>query len=551
MEQNFEFTNLCNFIDEMQPCMDDYLYVYDYDGDIYHISKAACDFFKLPSNHFSNVSEVLKNIVYYEDYPVLMEELKNIRGKSGAFHNLEYRWISKNGNPVWINCRGKITKLSNDHTILLGSIIDIGALQKADPVSGLLSAHNLHNLFRNYKKNIFTGYILRIGIDNFKDITEKLGIDYGDLIIKKTAECIKPFVMKKQQLYKLVGDEFIIIDITGGTTANALEQYKKIRNSIDDFIEENHYEAVYTISAGVLPLEGNTEYTISSFMKLSEFAVQEAKRNGRNQSYVFSKKDYDAFVRMRDISTALRQSVNQNFEGFSLYLQPLYNAKKKKITGAESLLRFHTPEFGMISPAEFIPILEDSGLIIPVGKWVLHTALYMCQEISKISPDFKIGINVSAIQILKSNIISEILNAVSSYDIKPEQVTIELTESGNLCSDVIIKKMWRKLKDQGVNLALDDFGTGYSNFHYIDEIQPDIIKIDRTLTMKAYDNEYFYHLLSLLSNMLHKLAIRFCIEGIETEEEYHKLSKLKPDIFQGYYWGCPISYDEFLEKLRQ
>ena len=160
-------------------------------------------------------------------------------------------------------------------------------------------------------------------------------------------------------------------------------------------------------------------------------------------------------------------------------------------------------------------------------------------------PDFHISINISYIQVMKSNIINEIISAVDMHGIDTSNVIIELTESGILESDSRVIKLVANLKNNGIRLALDDFGTGYSNFHYLNELKPDIIKIDRSFTLKALQNDYEYQLLSLMSNMVHSLNLKMCIEGIETNDELAKMSKLSPDYCQGYYWGKPCPYQEF------
>lgn len=164
-------------------------------------------------------------------------------------------------------------------------------------------------------------------------------------------------------------------------------------------------------------------------------------------------------------------------------------------------------------------------------------------------PDFKISINISYVQIVKSNIIAEILNAVDYYQIPPATVIIELTESGIVELDTRITKLWQRLKERGIRLALDDFGTGYSNFHYLNELKPDIIKIDRTFTLKAVANDYEFKMLSLMSNMVHSMDLRICVEGVENTTELSRMKELLPDYYQGYYFGKPCPYQEFSEKF--
>ena len=284
-------------------------------------------------------------------------------------------------------------------------------------------------------------------------------------------------------------------------------------------------------------------------MRYSEFSLNEAKRRGKNRYYVFNEDDFERFMRRKRITRLLRKSVNNNFEGFEAFLQPLINASSNTLYGAEALMRYRTEEYGMVSPVEFIPLLEETVLIIPVGKWMLHRSLELCHEIQQTVPQFRISINISYIQVMKSNIISELISAIGEHQVDPSTVIVELTESGLLSTDSRVAKLWVKLKEKGIQLALDDFGTGYSNFHYLNDLHPEIIKIDRSFTMKAIENEYEYKLLSLMSDMVHGMDVKVCVEGIENLEELEKMLKVTPDYCQGYYFGKPCSYQEFTEHF--
>ena len=284
-------------------------------------------------------------------------------------------------------------------------------------------------------------------------------------------------------------------------------------------------------------------------MMLTEYAMDEAKRLGKNQCYTFDLADYEQFLNRRKIIQLLRNSINHNCEGFEAYFQPIYSVKTKSIIGAETLMRFHTEEFGLISPATFIPILEETGLIIPAGYWILHKALSLCKTIQETIPDFRISVNLSSVQISKSNIGKEILTSLEDYGMDYTSIISELTESSLLESDPRFSNMWSNLKNAGVSLALDDFGTGYSNFRYITDLRPNIIKIDRTFTVKALKNELENRLLALFCEMAHKLNLEICVEGIETEEELQKICELNPDYVQGFYLGRPCPYEDFLNKF--
>jgi len=541
--------SLCKMIDLLDPCMDDYLYLYDYKNDYYYISPDAAKRFLLPSNHFTDVFTAFAQFVYPNDLEPLKVDLNETFEGKKPFHNLQYRWITKDGRPVWINCRGFIIRDEDGGDYLIGCINEIGVSQKADNVSGLLSVTNLQSWLEEYNYILPDGYFLRLGLDDFKEVNEKIGVEYGDFVLKKTADIISSFLLPNQRLYKVVADEYLIVDFSGGNAVDAHTQYSKIRCALDDFVAENYYNAMFTISAGVLECKHIEKCTYSNIMKITEFSLNEAKRQGKNRSYYFQSADYERYLRKKKLTQLLRQSVKDNCVGFEAYLQPLFHCVTNSVYGAEALLRFHTEEFGMVSPGEFIPILEETGLIIPVGRWMLHRSLAIAHDFQQVKPDFKISVNISYIQIMKSNIISEIIYAINTHNMDPANVIIELTESGELESDSRFTKLWSKLKDQGVQLALDDFGTGYSNFHYLNDLKPDIIKIDRSFTMKALQNDYEYNLLALMSGMVHKLNLKVCIEGIEYKEELQKMRQLFPDYCQGYYFGKPMEVEQFRDNF--
>ncbi len=537
-------------IDILNPCMDDYLYIFDIKNDHYCISPNALLRFRIPSSEFTDVTETLRKFVYADDFAVLQEDLDRVFSKKTSFHNLQYRWLDKKNKAVWINCRGSVIDDDNgEPEYLIGCINEIGKKQKADNVSGLLGESSLENEIQERRNTRMDGFMLRIGIDNFKEINENKGMDYGDMILHKTAECIESGLLPEQKLFKIVADEFMILDLSGRTLEEAQKMYDQIRDKICAFIEANCYEVFFTISAGILILNDVTEQRYFNLMKLSEFSLNKAKDTGRNKHYVYCKADYKAFLRKRELLQKIRHSISTDFEGFETYFQPIVDIRNERLSAAETLLRFHTEELGDVSPVEVIPLLEESGLIIPVGKWVLHQAMKACREIQKQIPDFRISVNVSYVQVLKSNVLTEIISALETNHLSTGSIMIELTESGFLEANENFINFCEGLKRYNIPLALDDFGTGYSNFHYLSELYPNTIKIDRSFTLKALRSEYEYRLLQYMVDMTHSIDLKLCIEGIETKEELNKICGINPDYIQGYYFGKPCRFDQFAKEF--
>lgn len=542
----------CHLIEVLNPCMDDYLYIYDLREDLYKISSGALERFRIPESQFYDFNKILPSFVYADDLQMLENDLEEILAGKKEFHNLQYRWLDTQEKPVWINCRGRVLKDENGNPeFMAGCINEIGVKQKADNISGLLGESSFKTYIRELDSGIPDGYILRLGIDNFKEINENRGLEYGDMILRKTAECIEASILPGQQLYRMVADEFIVADFLGGSVKKAHKLYKKIKQRVEEFVEENQYEAVYTISAGILGCSQLKDASFSDIMKLSEFALNEAKRKGKNRSYFFDEQDYEDALQKKNLISEMRQAIYNDYQGFDVYFQPIVDAESGKLISAEILLRFHSKENGMVSPVEFIPLLEDTGLIIPVGKWVLEQACRRCKEIQEFIPGFRVSVNLSYIQVKKSNVLKEIIANVEKYELKPGNLMIELTESGFLESDSNFMKLCDGLKEAGIVLALDDFGTGYSNFRYLYDLSPNVIKIDRSFTVKALQNGYEHGLLQHIIEMIHSIKLRICIEGIETDEELEKINHLGPDFIQGYYFGKPCPYDVFYEKYIQ
>jgi len=562
-------------VELFNPCMDDYLYVFDLQKDCYKISKHATERFLLPGDNFDDAAKAHHTFVYSEDQSRLDDEFRRIMSGEIVFHNMHYRWLDRVGKPVWINCRGRVLNDADGKPhFLVGCINEIGQKQKADNVSGLLGESSLSAYVEQFEDGLPDGFFLRIGIDDFRDINGDFGMEYGDYILKSTADCIAENIKPSQRLYRILADEFMVVDFSGGDMEAATELYKNIRKSLDTFIEENGYKSVFTISAGAVDT-AKTSGTYENIMKLSEYALNTAKDQGKNRCYIYMQEDYDVFLRKKQITRQLHHAVNHGFEGFETYYQPIVDTKTRRLVGAEALMRFSMPErcedgetkkeavcvgedghdadekvhWERISPVEFIPLLEETGLIIPAGKWMLHQAISTCSRWQKYIPNFRININLSYVQVMKSRVLTEILTALRLYGLEPSAVGIELTESGYLDTNTHFQKLWDGLKKNGVLVILDDFGTGYSNLHCLGDLRPNYIKIDRSFTLKALNNQYEHDLMTQIITMTHKLDLTICVEGIETEDEFAKISELDPDYIQGFLFGKPQPAAEFYENL--
>ena len=539
-------------IELFAPCMDDYLYIIDLQKNTFKISEAAVNRFMMSGNSFDDAVNSFQYFVYKEDRSMIAEDLQCIIEGKEKDHNLYYRWLDKNGMPVWINCRGKVIddKDGKPH-YLIGCVNEIGDTQRADNVSGLLGERELRSYISSHVKDSSSEYLIHIGIDGFNDINGTLGVDYGNYVLKSVADCINSCLSDNQKLYHIVADEYMIIDLESHTKDDVMLLQKKICKKIEEFIISEKYKVVFTISTGIIYAKMLLKY-YDEYRKIAVFSLKQAKSMGGNGVYFFEKEDYELFLRKEKIKSALRNAVANGFEGFDVYYQPIMDCDSGHMIGAEALMRFsmyQDKKIEPVSPVEFIPLLEETGLILPAGRYVIDKAVSMCHEMRQYIPEFKINVNISYIQMVKSDIWKDILSSIKQYDLPPECLCAELTESGYTDMTPYFYKLRKKFEEKNLQFVLDDFGTGYSNLHCIVNMKPNYVKLDKDFTAKAMSNARDFELLKKIVEMVHSIDIRICIEGIEKEEWYQKLKEIHVDYLQGYLFGKPCEKNQFLNKF--
>ena len=541
-----------DLIELFSPCMDDYLYIIDLQKNTFKISQAAVDRFMMSGNSFDDAVNSFQYFVYKEDRSMIAEDLQCIIEGKEKDHNLYYRWLDKNGMPVWINCRGKVIddKDGKPH-YLIGCVNEIGDTQRADNVSGLLGERELHSYISSHVKDSSSEYLIHIGIDGFNAINGTLGVNYGNYVLKSVADCINSCLSDNQKLYHIVADEYMIIDLESHTKDDVMLLQKKICKKIEEFIISEKYKVVFTISTGIIYAKMLLKY-YDEYRKIAVFSLKQAKSMGGNGVYFFEKEDYELFLRKEKIKSELRNAVANGFEGFDVYYQPIMDCDSGHVIGAEALMRFsmyQDKKKEPVSPVEFIPLLEETGLIIPAGRYVLDKAVSMCHEMRQYIPEFKINVNISYIQMVKSDIWKDILSSIKQYDLPPECLCAELTESGYTDMTPYFYKLRKKFEEKNIQFVLDDFGTGYSNLHCIVNMKPNYVKLDNNFTAKAMSNARDFELLKKIVEMVHSVNIKICIEGIEKEEWYQKLKEIHVDYLQGYLFGKPCEKNQFINKF--
>lgn len=558
MQESISKSQLEEVLTVLNQCTEAYIFAYELENDTCLISKRALDVFDFPAERFGNASSYFDKVCYKDDRAMLVSERDHILSGRKKTHNVEYRWVTKEDKPAWINCRGKVTTLANGKSVLIGRVILLDEEDKVDLLTRLPLESQLRTEFAQaYALNQkVSGFMMKIDVDNLGLINEQYGTDTGDKVLQIVAEACRKSSAGMVHTYKLNSDEFLCVNLTGLKAADAQKFYIALKRNLADAEQEIAYDVMFTVSLGLVAFFSDS-IQFDELLKRTNFSMQEAKRKGRNNLTTFNSGAYSQHLRDIDLQEKMRESVRNNFAGFELFFQPVVNAKDLycdkgqsvfNVIGAEALLRWNHPEYGLMVPDDFIPILERSGLIIPVGRWILLTAFNLCREWNKIQKDFRMSVNLSYIQVRKSDVFTDVQIALQKSRVKPSNIVLELTESGYMDSDSELRSLLEDFSKMGVKIDIDDFGTGYSNLRYLQYLHANTLKLDYSFVHKATGgDEGDRKVIKHITQMAHELDMEVCMEGIESKQDIEKLAVFAPDKFQGFYFGRPCNKSDFRE----
>ena len=390
--------------------------------------------------------------------------------------------------------------------------------------------------------------VLFLDLDRFKHINDSLGHHVGDLLLKAVASRLRDSVREEDTVARLGGDEFTIVleDISSERVAAVVAE--KVLAAFNQPLLLEGREVVITPSIGI-SLYPNDGQDTASLVKFADTAMYHAKELGRNNYQFYTEKLNSLAMRRMQLESSLRRALEN--EEFSLVYQPKRDLHDGRLTGVETLIRWHNDDFGSIAPTEFIPLAEDTGLIVPIGEWVLRQACgqYMRWQAQGVR-GFTMAINLSARQFKKGDLIAVIARVLKDTGMPPEALELELTESMIMENAEISIHMLEELKAMGLKLAVDDFGTGYSSLSYLKRFPIDTLKIDREFVRDISTDPDDAAITSAIIAMAHSLALKVVAEGVETENQLEFLRQQGCDEIQGYYFSRPLTPEDCEAFLR-
>jgi diguanylate cyclase (GGDEF)-like protein/PAS domain S-box-containing protein len=533
-----------------------------------------------PSERFLRVNEKLCQMVGYTREELLTMTIHDLshpddRGRGRANRHrliageistiaIERRCVCKDGSVIWLNRTiSMVREPTGEPAYFIRVMEDITgrkslehALQHlADhdrltslPNRGLIHDRLQHAVDQAARRNWIVG-VMFIDLDRFKMVNDTLGHTMGDRLLQLVAARLRDCVRIDDTVGRLGGDEFAIILTELANVHDAELVAQKILDALGAPLDLDGREAFVSASIGIAiyPQDGASADTL---IMNADAAMYRAKAQGKNNYQLYAATMNEQAGERLQMENSLRHAVDRG--EFVLYFQPKANLRTGAIAGVEALLRWNRPSGELVPPAEFIPLLEESGLIVPVGEWVLRAA---CVQIRAWAADgvadVPIAVNLSARQFQQQDIAEVVRRALADYDVPPHLIELEITESAAMHNAEAASTALSMLKSLGVRIAIDDFGTGYSSLSYLKRFPIDCLKIDRSFIADITEDLEYASIAQAVITLAHALGLNVVAEGVENEQQAEFLTAHGCDEMQGYYFARPMPADECTQMLKR
>ena len=390
------------------------------------------------------------------------------------------------------------------------------------------------------------GAVFFIDLDRFKSVNDSLGHAVGDELLVEVAHTIAMRLRREDSIARLGGDEFVVLlpevgedqEAAGSHASTIADEIRKLFAS--PFMIQNH-DIHMTISIGIALFP--TDVTADDLLKYADVAMYRAKNDGRDRVRLFSEEMQEAVNQQRIIEKGLRQALEN--DEFELYYQGQYD-DNNRLVGAETLLRWNHPRKGVVTPAAFIDIAELTGLVVPIGEWVLRSA---CEQLSRIETDLVIAVNVSPRQFSDPDFVDNLKQILLDTGASPGRLKLEITENLAMANIEHTIETVKLLKQLGISFSIDDFGTGYSSLNYLNRLPVDELKIDQSFVRDVSTAADHAVIVDTIIVMAKQLGLKTVAEGIETEAELEYLKSRQCAFFQGYLFSRPVPFDQFEKSI--
>ena len=541
------------YFDALQNSADEYLFAMDVSTGQVMLSKNFVRDFNFPDAIVEDFATLLTPFIWHDDREILEDAMAQLDSATPGVEIFgEFRLLNRNGEYGWVSLR--MTAGADEFgqpELVAGVIARMDLKLKADYVTGLLNRNAFYSDLRkelNSSPNA-RGAVIFVGLDNFQLISETYGYEFGDNALKQLAQDITNILPPDIRLYKLDNDmfAFYVSDVYP-------EEIEIIFSSIQLCMREirNIEDTIFCTASGGAAFYPDDADDVINLTRYAEVALEFARQKGKDQVAFFDTEYYDRWRYDIGMQNLMQNSIARGCEDFFLCYQPQVDAKTGKLVGAEALLRWYDRDGSVVAPMQFIPLLERSRMIIPVGHWIIENAVKTAKRWHEFMPNFEISVNISLYQLEEQMFYDFVKDCIDRYQIDPRTLVFELTESNKVYDWDYVNKQFNAFHELGIKIAMDDFGMGYANLAFLKNFKCNQVKIDRFFVEDIVNSEYDRQIIKHVIMMCHAVGMEVVIEGVEDEATYIFLRDVcNADVIQGFYFGYPETEDVFVKRFEQ
>jgi diguanylate cyclase (GGDEF)-like protein len=525
-----------------------YPYLTNMETNVTRVAPAMAEFFGLDSEFQDNFSEVWILKVHPDDRNEYIEDLMATMKGRKQYHFCKYRALGKDGNYVDVTCRGGIYHgRDGEPDIFAGYVVNHGATNRIDSATGLLTHHVLFERLDEAIREKRNAVVLRLAVRNLNRIRMLYSSEIAGMTIKNMAADFQKMIGENGEAFSSQGSNFILF-LPDFDAARANELYGQIKRHCAAGILVGDAVIPVDLIGGAVLLPDPVLADPGEIRQATVFTIEVASLSNRNSLAFFTDSSDIRQGDSRDLLKAIHRDCVTNRSKFYLRFQPIVHAHTGQVAGAEALLRWKSEEFGEVSPSKFIGFLENDPAYEPLGYEIIREAVRRAGQFRKKIPDFRINVNITALQLLTEDFISNVQKILEEEQFDAGGLILELTERCKEMEFELLNQRVQELKNTGIRVALDDMGTGYSTIDLLLHLHANEIKLDMSFTSVLRGDENHELLASVLCETAQKRGIDICFEGVETEALLAYLKNYGDVLVQGYYFDKPLLPEEFEQK---
>ncbi|MGN0038870.1 MAG: EAL domain-containing protein [Coriobacteriales bacterium] len=523
-----------------------FIFVCDVRNDYSRWSSSAVRRFGLPGEFMHNAGAVWGEHVHPDDKEVYRGRLDAVFNGLTPSYDMQYRALDASG--TYVVCTGRGTALCDEHgrpDFFMGIIRDNGSVDSADKLTGFLNQYGLFEQVEELFAARRSACLLLVAVSRFSAINDMWGYGFGNVVIHKLVQTLRREFKDEGMLFRIDGVRFVLLtqSIPFGELA---ERYERLRKRVAYELEVDGYRPMLTLYGSALDLADFTEAP-GTVLPCLEHCASCSKTQRGGELMLFSNGMNEDNVSMLAILNSVRLSIEQGCRGFMLHYQPIVGAADGTLRGAEALLRWESPDYGLVPPGRFIPLIENDPLFVRLGEWILGRAMQDMLHLALNNPAFTLSVNLSYRQMQQPDFVEMVVRLLKQTGYPARSLCLEITERCRLIDKARLALILSQLRGVGVRFAIDDFGTGYSSLEILNSLSFDVVKVDKSFVDNMVGDLKTTQFVTTMNSLAEACGASTCAEGVETAQQRDAVRACGIDCIQGYFFSRPLSLTSFEE----